>query len=727
VGKHRNQSGTTRSAASQRSDSGVQGLIAALERASAMGSASMGSASPESPSLAQAVAPQPQVDSLVGGVGHPSGSDRPDGGRLNDAQRYRERRRRVRLARIALVLAAGGGWFAWRAMSGQPVQAPSMPQIDPIYLMTGVFFAAMTATTVGSYVFAGRSPHIVYRPEQLDVRFSDVVGLPSVTEDVRRSLDLFLSAKTFRREMGGTPRRGLLFEGPPGTGKTHMAKAMAAEAGVPFLFVSATSFQSMFYGATSRKIRAYFKALRKAARAEGAAIGFIEEIDAIAMTRGGVASSSSAFAGSLMSVGSLRSPGSLASSGVDCGGLTGLPALAATGLGSDPLQRNASMMSEGTGGVVNELLVQLQSFDAPTLAHQLQSKLVDAVNLLLPAAQRLPRPRTEPCDVLVIAATNRADGLDPALLRPGRFDRRLAFAAPDKAGRRDLVDHFLARKSHEAELDEPQRRDALAGITQGYTPVMIERLLDEALVNAVRRQARGMSWADVEHARLVTEIGLGQPVGYTDHETRLIATHEAGHAVLAWLVAPQRRLEVLTIVKRASALGMLAHGDREDVFTRSRHELESLICIAFGGQAAEELFFADVSTGPSSDLTYATNVAAQMVGQAGMAGTLISFSAVQGSAFSDAGLVGRVLGDTEGRRMVEALLQQQRRRADDLLLDHRHLVEALREALVERHELIGTEITDVLEAAQQAAQPDAQLAAQGPASEPRQVIDLRNA
>jgi cell division protease FtsH len=713
VGKHRNVSGTAHSSAGEHPGSGVKLLVEALDRAAAARPGRLGMP----PRAEPEAGPGPELDGAGAGARAAAGQRGP-----NDATRYRERRRQARLARIAAVLVAAAGWCIWRRWTGQPVSWPAMPEIDPIYLMTGLFFAVMTATTVGSYVVAGRSPHVIYRPEQLDVRFDDVVGLAAVTEDVRRSLDLFLSARTFRREMGGTPRRGLLFEGPPGTGKTHMAKAMAAEAGVPFLFVSATSFQSMFYGATSRRIRAYFAALRKAARAEGAAIGFIEEIDAIGMTRGGVGQSSS------WQPVRFAAPG-----GPDCGGLCGLPmlgasALAVSAVGVDAFQRNASMVSEGTGGVVNELLVQLQSFDAPSLGNRIRSSLVDAVNLLLPAARRLPRPRTEPCDVLVIAATNRADGLDPALLRPGRFDRRLVFAAPDKAGRRELVDHFLARKAHEPELDEPQRRDALAGITQGYTPVMIERLLDEALVNAVRRKADGMSWADLEHARLVTEVGLGQPVGYTDHETRLIATHEAGHAVLAWLVAPQRRLEVLTIVKRASALGMLAHGDRDDVYTRSRRELESLICIAFGGQAAEELFFADISTGPSSDLTYATNVAAQMVGQAGMAGTLISFSAVQGSAFADAGLVGRVLGDTEGRRMVEALLQQQRRRADELLLANRHLVVALRDALVERHELIGSEITDVLEAAQRVAECELSIGGgAGPAALSRDVVDVRDA
>ena len=145
---------------------------------------------------------------------------------------------------------------------------------------------------------------------------------------------------------------------------------------------------------------------------------------------------------------------------------------------------------------------------------------------------------------------------------------------------------------------------------------MIEHLFDEALVNAMRRGDQMMNRADVEKARLVEEVGMGQPVAYTAHEERLIATHEAGHATVAWLVAPYRRLEVLTIVKRRAALGLLAHGDAEDVYTRSRTEMIHLMQIAMGGQSAEEIFFGDVSTGPGGDLLYATNVAAQMVGAA---------------------------------------------------------------------------------------------------------------
>ncbi|WP_432491962.1 AAA family ATPase [Kineococcus auxinigenes] len=642
--------------------------------------------------------PRGQSGTNRGATARRAGRDAGDVGRLRE--RRRRRRAAALAAAVAVVVAAG----AARLATGRSL-LPTLPSIDPLYLMSGLFFAVLIAVLLGQTLVAGRSPHVVYRPEQIDVTLDDVKGLAPVKEDVERSLDLFLSARSFRRDMGGRPRRGLLFEGAPGTGKTHMAKAMAHEAGVPFLFVSATSFQSMWYGATARKVRSYFRALRKAARAEGGAIAFIEEIDAIAAARGGMAAATPLTPAAATGV-------------LGCGGLTGL-AMGAPGAGA-PVRVERLASSEGASGVVNELLVQMQSFDEPTAGERLQGWAVDAVNRFLPASRRLSRPRSEPAEVLVIAATNRADALDPALLRPGRFDRRLTFGLPDKAGRRELVDHFLATKAHEPQLDEDERRDALAGITNGYSPVMIENLLDEALVNAVRRDAHGMSWADVEHARLVTEVGLGQPVGYTEHEERLIATHEAGHATVAWLVAPQRRLEILTIVKRADALGLLAHGDAEDVYTRSRAELAAMVRIAFGGQVAEELFFGDVSTGPAGDLQAATATAAQMVGAAGMAGTLVSFTAVQNGALADGNLVSRVLGDAEGRRMVEALLTEQRDAVRELLGRHRHLVAALRDALLERQELIGREITDVLEAAH-AAHGSGPLAASAP-----RVLDLRD-
>jgi len=593
--------------------------------------------------------------------------------RRADVGRTREHRRRRRLRVLATVLAVPTAFLWFRLLSGHPFNVFALPSVDPLVLFELLIPVAIVGAVIVPPLLTGRSPHVLYRPEQIDVGLADVVGVDGVREEVVRSINLFLAHRTYSDTMGGRPRRGLLFEGPPGTGKTHLAKAMAREAGVPFLFVSSTSFQSMFYGATARKIRSYFKELRKAAQREGGAIGFIEEIDAIATARGG-----------------------MTRGGMTRAGMIGTARSAAT-----ILNRN-QMSTEGSGGVVNELLVQLQSFDTPTGFQKAFGSVVDRLNLLLPAHRQLNKPHPEPANVLIVAATNRADSLDPALLRPGRFDRRLTFDLPSQSGRRALLDHFLATKAHAPELDDPERRDALAAVTSGYSPAKIENLLDEGLVNAVRRADTKMTWSDVEHARLVGEVGIGAPVEYTAHERRLIATHEAGHTTVAWLVAPERRLEVLTIIKRGEALGLLAHGDRDDVFTRSRSEMLRMIQISFGGQVAEELFFGDVSTGPAGDLAYATQVGAQMIGAAGMGESLVSFAAVEDGALGGSNLVGKVLGDGSAREQLERLLVEQKTTVTELLGAHRHLVEALRDALLEHEELIGSQITDVLEAASQA-------------------------
>ena len=630
---------------------------------------------------ARSVTDQTRLDSLLGAGG--------DLIRMRDADvgRSREALRTRRWAKLAVLVWVVAGLVTWRRLSLAPGQAfLSLPAVDPLTVVPIAFFVLLMLMLVGQQAVTGRSPHVVYRSDQIGTRLADVVGIDAVKDEAVRSLNLFLAHKTYASGMGGTPRRGLLFEGAPGTGKTFLARAMAAEAGVPFLFASGTSFQTVWQGQSSKKIRSYFKALRKAARKEGGAIGFIEELDVIALSRSGVRTSMTA---SAMTAG-------------HCSGTSNLPsAFAASPVTTGPVTHGFAGGGDNAT-IINELLVQMQSFDALTGGERLRGWFVDRVNLLLPSHRQVPRPVVKPVNVLVIAATNRADALDPALLRPGRFDRRLSFELPDKGGRRALLDHYLARKSHAVELDDDERRDALAAITTGFSPVMVENLLDEALVSAVRRGATEMTWADLEQARLSTQIGSGQPVTYTPYEKRLIATHEAGHATVAWLTAPQRRLEVLTIVKRRGSLGLLAHGDREDVYTRSRTELEALVQIALGGQCAEELFFDDVSTGPGGDLLYATNCAAEMVGAHGMDGSLISFLAIQNTGLSDTNIVGRVLADGRGRDAVEALLQRHKVTVQGLLRDNRHLVAALRDALMDRHELVGHEITDVLEAAREA-------------------------
>jgi cell division protease FtsH len=588
------------------------------------------------------------------------GADRVLGGAYIDVARLRERTRQRRLLRAAVVLTPIALWLWGRMLAGNPVRPglPRLPDGAEAYAPGFILVALLGTALLLPLLLAGRSPAIRYQPSEIEVALDDVVGLGVVKDEVVKTLNLFLAYRTFRDRMGGNPRKAILFEGPPGTGKTHMAKAMAREAGVPYFFVSASSFQSMYYGQTNRKIRSFFRELRKAAREEGGAIGFIEEIDAIAGARSNMRHSSPY---------------------------------------ADGLDRavERSNVSEGIAGIVNELLVQLQSFEQPTFAKRVGGWFVDAANQWLPAHRQIAKRPPDSPNILVIGATNRASDLDPALLRPGRFDRSLHFDLPGRAGRREIIDYYLGRKAHVPELDRDDRRDQLAAMTFGYSPVMIEHLLDEALVWALRSGRSSMDWHDVQQAKLTEEIGLKQPVEYSDAERRTIATHEAGHAVVAHLVGHDRKLEVLSIIKRRDSLGLLAHSDAEERFTRTRSELVSAIQIAFGGMAAEELFFGEAGTGPSSDLAHATKIACQMVGSFGMAGSLISYEAVESGPLHQ-GIVGKVLANDEGRRAVDRLLDQARTEVRQLLDEHRHLVVALRDALLEHEELVGDEILETL-------------------------------
>jgi cell division protease FtsH len=565
----------------------------------------------------------------------------------------RERVRQGRLFRLVALLLLAFGWMVIRNVAGMSVVPHAvgtfftvLSVVWPQFLL--IFFLA--AVVLVPMLGMGKSPHMLYRANEIDVSLQDVKGASVVVDEVVKSLNLFLAHKTFKERMGGTARRAILFEGPPGTGKTYMAKAMAREAGVPFLFVSSSAFQSMYYGQTNRKIRSYFKALRSYAREEGGAIGFIEEIDAIGATRRGMG-----------------------------GGGSG----------------------EGVTGVVNELLIQLQSFDQPTRGTRFVGWFIDKINRWLPSYRQIRKPRSQHANILLIGATNRADDLDPALLRPGRFDRSIYFDLPSRAGRREIIDYYLEKKAHEPALDDISKRNTLAAMTFGYSPVMIEHLLDEALVWALRRGDERLSWSDIQQAKMTEEIGLAQPVEYTEAERRTIATHEAGHATVAYLVGKSRKLEVLSIIKRKDALGLLAHSDLEERFMRTKSEIEALIQISFGGMVAEELFFGETTTGPASDLAVATNAAAQMVGSLGMCGSLISYESVEYAGGSN--LVAKVLSNDEGKEKVEGILFDAKTNVTAMLEDYRYIVEALRDALLERDELIGDEILDTIRMAERVA------------------------
>ena len=579
-----------------------------------------------------------------------------------DVFRQRERTKRRRLIRAIVLVSGLDAYLWWRYSTGRPLSLPTIPDGFPweIYIPAILLIAAI-GLMVALPLLSGRSPHITVYPEQVDIGLTEIRGLDMQVDEVLRSLDVFLGYGTFRDELGGTPRRGILFEGPPGTGKTYLAKAMAKQAGVPFLFISATALQSMWFGMTAYRIRSFFKALRKTARREGGAIGFIEEIDAIGQSR------------------------------------EASPAVPAGPVGTDRTVNRFT--SSSTGGMVNELLIQMQSFDQPPVRTRMRARILGWLNGYLPTGWQFKVPKLAYHNILLIAATNRADTLDPALMRPGRFDRRLYFDVPTQSEREDLVDYFLERKKHHEELDEPQARVRIGHETFGYTPVMIEHLFDEALLVALRDGRRQMNFADVMEAKFAEEIGLKQAVIYTEYDRRAVAVHEAGHATVAHLLGQNRRLEVLSIIKRRGSLGLLAHGDEEERFTRTRTELEAAIAIALGGMAAEELVLGESGTGPASDLMTATQLAAQMVGSFGMAGSLISYDAVSHGPIGGANLVAKVLADEEGKDRVEDILAAQKERVLEVLAQNRDVHTALTGALVERDELVRHEILEVIERA----------------------------
>jgi cell division protease FtsH len=344
---------------------------------------------------------------------------------------------------------------------------------------------------------------------------------------------------------------------------------------------------------------------------------------------------------------------------------------------------------------VNELLVQLQSFETPSRSQRMRNAWVDMINRYLPEGAQLRKSVVLPANVLIIGATNRKDDLDPALLRPGRFDRSIYFGLPGRAARGDVIAYYLGKKAHDDELDGHDAVDRVAGMTSGYSPAALERLLDEALVIALTHGRTAMSIADLAEAKMLIELGVTDPAIYTTEERVRVATHEAGHATVAYFLGHSRQMEVLSIVKRRDSLGLLQHSDTEERFTQRRDELNALLKISMGGLVAEERWFDEVSTGPAGDLATATMIGAQMIGSCGMGESLISIAAA-GTGILSGGLVEKVLADTAARAELDALLVSSRDDARAIVTEHGEVVEALRDALMERDELVGPEITDVI-------------------------------
>ncbi len=458
----------------------------------------------------------------------------------------------------------------------------------------------MVMQFVAMFWFLARGQTYVIYPREYDVTFDDVRGQPEIVESTKEALTLFQGFKKFR-DAGGYPPHGILFEGPPGTGKTLLGKAIAGSANVPFVYASGTSFNNMFMGIGNLRIMRLFKKARKLSRKYGGAVIFLDELDAVGGSRGAVSNASS-------------------------------PAdTSRHWLAKGPLRIIMGGMGMGGGGMyVNELLVQMDGMIMP-------KGLWRHVKRWL----HLGKPKIPQYNVMVIGATNQASTLDPALLRPGRFDRKLHVGLPSGPGREDILNYYLDKVPHEV-VDISR----LARATYGFSPAQIKNLVNEALIFALVDGRDKLNFDDLWTAKVTEEIGLKEATKTSARDRQMTAFHEAGHAVLAYILELDDQIQVASIIKRRDTLGVVYRTPLEERHTELREDMRRDIVVALGGLAAEEIWFGETTTGPSSDLRHATYQAAVMLGLLGMGESLLSYGVLPQTAMGD-GPLGAILGNPE--------------------------------------------------------------------------------
>jgi cell division protease FtsH len=494
------------------------------------------------------------------------------------------------------------------------------------------------------FYFMGRTRIYWLKPGETGIGFKDYKGNPEVLEAARRIVTLLKGAKEFK-DMGGEVTRGVLLIGPPGTGKSYMAQAVATEAGVPFGYLSAPSLTSAWMGMGNMKVMLLYRKARKFAREYGACILFIDEIDAIGMARSS----------------SLQGQGAHGMSGMNPERGTGGIANVMMGMGG---------MGAGSG-LLNELLIQM---DPPPHEQTLSGKIMRFFGLR--------KKKVEMPPVLTMGATNLAETLDAALLRPGRFDRKITVDLPDPDGRKEIVEYYLAKVKH-----EPMPMDRIVSDTIGYSPVAIKFVINEAVIHAHFDGRQAINYWDFTKARETHEWGLRQPIRSMSYEERRrIAYHEAGHAYAAVKLLKKERLTKVTIVRHGNALGFAAWKPEEEIHTRTKDELLDRIKISLGSRAAEEVFLGLQMSGVTGDLQSATGLASFMVGAYGMDNSFYSYLTfgMQGAA------------DPSVKARVEAILNEQYRLVKGMVEHNKEAVIAIAEALILRNELTDLDVAEIL-------------------------------
>ena len=543
----------------------------------------------------------------------------------------------VRLRWLWLILAGIVAWYF--IVNVIPQLTPPSPGSIFLYVFQIAFAVLFIVIQFAAlFWFLGRPRLYWVMPGETGINFDDYKGNPEVLEAARRIVLLLQGVKEFK-EMGGAPVRGLLLSGDPGTGKSYLAQCMSTEAGVPFAYASAASFRAMFIGMDVLMIKRLYTKARRLARDYGGCVVFMDEFDAIGMSR-------SRSGGGTMAMG---------------GGMFG-----AMG---------------GTGGL-NELLMQM---DPPNIETGWFKKILRTLGLSHSRVQAEP--------VLTVGATNIPDSLDPALLRPGRFDRRIHVAPPTDKYRGEVIEYYLNKVAHDPNLSI----ETLSQRLVNYTPVAIKHVINEAVIIAHFDGREQVVYKDLIEAQDVHEFGLRQLSELTPIDRRRLAYHEAGHAVSSYYLMERYFPAYVTIHQRSDVEGAAAFAlprPKESIKTLSREDVLARIQVMLAARATEELFLDLNMTGVTSDLERATQLAAAYVGAYGMDGTLISYAAFANPLTGTGTMhVPDLVERTEG------VLQSQFKAVKHLLQEHSEALIAVAEALIERDELIADEIKALIDEA----------------------------
>ena len=454
----------------------------------------------------------------------------------------------------------------------------------------------------------GKSNARVYVQSTEGIHFDDVAGEDEAKENLAEIVDYLHNPKKYT-DAGASMPKGLLLVGPPGTGKTMLAKAVAGESGVPFFSISGSEFVEMFVGMGASKVRDLFKQ----AKEKAPCIVFIDEIDAIGKKRDG-------------QVG-----------------------------GNDEREQT-----------LNQLLTEMDGFEGNN-------------------------------GVIILAATNRPESLDPALTRPGRFDRRVPVELPDLKGREAIL------KVHAKKIKPADDVDfhTIARMASGASGAELANIVNEAALRAVRQGRTIVHEADLEESVEVVIAGYQKKNAVlSDQEKKVVAYHEIGHALVAALQSHSAPVQKITIIPRTSgALGYTMQVEQGDKYLMTKEEIENKIATFTGGRAAEEVVFNQITTGASNDIEQATKLARAMITRYGMSDEfdMVALETVTNQYLGgDASLACSADTQKEIDRQVTELVKKQHQKAKKLLLDNRNKLDELSNYLYEKETITGEEFMEIL-------------------------------